>query len=76
MIKFKNEKGTFEITDDFKVKGTHKILVNILKNFVNFVSRDFHPESGDPFLILKRHLKKMGFEIIEVSTTYNPENTY
>ena len=76
MIKFKSEEGKFEITDDFKISGTNETWVKIITTFVNFISLDFHPSSGDPFLILKTELEKMGFDIIEVTTTYNPEDTY
>ena len=68
MIKFtlKDKSEEFEITDDFEVKGTHQTWVNILKDFVDLIATDFHPYSGEPFLILESKLKEAGFEIIEV----------
>lgn len=76
MIKFKNTSGEYEITDNFEVKGENTMWVNILETFVEFVATEFHPYSGDPFLIMENKLKKMGFEITEVKTTYDPEATY
>lgn len=76
MIKFKSEAGEFEINDEFKITGTSDVWVRILTTFVDFISEDFHPDSGDPFLILQIELEKMGFEVTEVTTTYNPDDTY
>ena len=76
MIKFKNETGEFKINDEFEITGTNAAWIKILEKFIEFVSLDFHPDSGDPFLILEEELKKLGFEILEVKTTYNPEDTY
>lgn len=76
MIKFKNEAGEFEITDEFEVTGSNKTWVEIIKTFVDFISTEFHPYSGDPFLILESELQKLGFKIIKVTTTYDPDNTY
>jgi len=76
MIYFRNEVGEYTITDDFEVKGTHEKWTNIIKSFLELISYDFHPQSGDPFLILQSKLKKMGFEILKVTTTYDPEDTY
>ena len=76
MIKFKSIDGEFKISDEFEISGTNDTWVRILKTFVDIVSEDFHPDSGDPFLILEDELKKMGFEILEITTTYNPEDTY
>ena len=68
MIKFTLKDGTekFEITDDFEIKGTHQIWVNILKDIVDLTFSDFHPYSGDPVLTLESKLKELGFKILEV----------
>lgn len=76
MIKFKSEAGEFKISDDFEITGNNETWLKILNTFVDLISEDFHPDSGDPFLILEEELKKIGFEIIEVTTTYNPDDTY
>lgn len=76
MIKFKSEAGEFKISNDFEITGSNGTWLKILHTFVDIISEDFHPDSGDPFLILEEELKKMGFEIIEVTTNYNPDDTY
>lgn len=76
MIKFKSEAGNFQISDDFEITGNNETWLKIIKTFVDIISEEFHPANGDPFLILEDELKKIGFEVIETTTTYNPDNTY